>query len=72
MGERSLLDVLDAENELFSSSTQAATALGNTLIAAYRMKALAGDLLPALNISTGMLKVTPSDHEPLDEVTMPD
>ena len=72
MGERSLLDVLDAENELFSSSTQAATALGNTLIAAYRMKALAGDLLPSLDISTEMLKTTPADHEPLDHLTMPE
>ncbi len=71
MGQRSLLDVLDAENELFNSSTQAATALGNTLVAAYRMKALAGDLLPSLKISTEMLKTTPSDHEPLDHLTMP-
>ena len=31
LGERSLLDVLDAESELFNSSTQAATALGNRL-----------------------------------------
>ena len=72
MGERSLLDVLDAENELFNSSTQAATALGNTLIAAYRMKALAGDLLPSFNISTEALKTTPHDSEPLDQLTMPD
>lgn len=72
MGERSLLDVLYAENELFNSSTQAATALGNALIAAYRMKALAGDLLPSFNISTEMLKVTPNDHEPLDHLTMPE
>lgn len=72
LGERSLLDVLDAENELFNSSTQAATALGNTLIAAYRMKALAGDLLPSLGIKTDMLKVTPHDSEPLDQITMPE
>lgn len=72
MGQRSLLDVLDAENELFNSSTQAATALGNTLIAAYRMKALAGQLLPCLDISTEMLKTTPADHEPIDQITMPE
>jgi adhesin transport system outer membrane protein len=71
LGERSLLDVLDAENELFNSSTQAATALGNSLIAAYRMKALAGSLLPSFKISTEMLKVTPTDHEPLEQITMP-
>ncbi|MBP3731421.1 MAG: TolC family protein, partial [Mailhella sp.] len=72
LGERSLLDVLDAESELFNSSTQAATALGNSLIAAYRMKALAGALIPSFNISTEMIKVTPADHEPLDQITMPE
>ncbi|WP_298067886.1 TolC family outer membrane protein [uncultured Mailhella sp.] len=72
MGQRSLLDVLDAENELYSSSTQAATALGNTLIAAYRLKALASDLLPGFDISTDQLKVTPADHEPLDHLTLPE
>ncbi len=72
LGERSLLDVLDAESELFNSSTQAATALGNSLIAAYRMKALAGALIPSFGISTDMLKTTPADHEPLDKITMPE
>lgn len=71
LGQRSLLDVLDAENELFNSSSQAATANGNALIAAYRMKALTGELIPSLGISTGILKVTPSDHEPLDQINMP-
>ena len=71
LGERSLLDVLDAENELFNSASQAATANGNALIAAYRMKALTGELIPSFGISTGMIKVTPNDHEPLDSVTMP-
>ena len=63
--------MLDAESELFNSSTQAATALGNSLIAAYRMKALAGALIPSFNISTEMLKTTPADHEPLDMTSMP-
>ncbi len=67
MGERSLLDVLDAENELFNSSSQAITANGNALIAAYRMKALTGELIPSFDISTSILKVTPNDHEPLEE-----
>ena len=71
LGQRSLLDVLDAENELFNSSSQAATANGNALIAAYRLKALTGDLIPSFGISTGMLKVTPNDHEPLDSVKLP-
>ena len=72
MGQRSLLDVLDAENELFNSSSQACTASGNALIAAYRMKALTGELIPSFNIRTEILKVTPSDHEPLDKITMPE
>ena len=61
MGTRSLLDVLDAENELFNSSIQAATAWGNTLIAAYRMKALTSDLLPELGVDTSILKRTPGE-----------
>lgn len=71
LGERSLLDVLDAENELFNSSSQAVTARSNAIIAAYRMKALTGDLIPSFGISTGILKVTAHDHEPLDTVTLP-
>lgn len=72
LGERSLLDVLDAENELYNSSTQAATAHSNSLIAAYRMKALANALIPSFNISTEILKYTAHDHEPLDHVTLPE
>jgi adhesin transport system outer membrane protein len=71
LGQRSLLDVLDAENELFNSSSQAATANGNALIAAYRLKALTGELIPSFGIRSAILKVTPNDHEPLDSVTMP-
>lgn len=71
MGQRSLLDVLDAENELFNSSTQAATAWGNTMIAAYRMKALAGELLPGLGINPDILKAVPEDREPLDSISLP-
>ncbi len=50
LGKRSLLDVLDAENELYSSSTQAETARGNILVGAYRLCALTGNLLPMLSI----------------------
>jgi len=59
LGERSLLDVLDAENELYNSSTQAATAQGNVLVGAYRLLALAGDLLPDMNIDTEFLDYAP-------------
>ena len=71
LGQRSLLDVLDAESELLNSATQAATAHSNTLITAYRMKALAGELLADLGIDPELLKKTPEDTEPLDQVRVP-
>ncbi|WP_337617760.1 TolC family protein, partial [Desulfovibrio sp.] len=40
LGTRSLLDVLDSENELYNSASQAETARGNILVGAYRMCAL--------------------------------
>lgn len=58
-GQRSLLDVLDAESELFNSSVQAATAAGNILVGGYTLYALAGVLLPTLNIETKGLYETP-------------
>lgn len=59
MGKRSLLDVLDAENELYNSSTQAEMAKGNILIGAYRLCALTGNMLPLMNINTQMLQEAP-------------
>ena len=50
MGQRSLLDLLDAETELFNSSTQAATAKGNVLVNNYRLHALAGLMLPRMGV----------------------
>ena len=50
LGTRSLLDVLDSENELYNSASQAETARGNILVGAYRMCALAGDLLPRMGV----------------------
>lgn len=60
LGKRSLLDVLDAENELYSSSTQAETARGNILVGAYRLCALAGNLLPVMSIDTKPLYNNPA------------
>ncbi|MEG2172053.1 MAG: TolC family protein [Desulfovibrionaceae bacterium] len=59
-GQRSLRDVLDAESELFNTSVQAATAAGNILVGGYSLYALAGVLLPTLNIETKGLYETPS------------
>lgn len=57
--QRTLLDVLDAENELYNSATQAETAHGNILVGAYRLCALTGDLLKILNIDTKPLNLNP-------------
>lgn len=65
MGKRSLLDVLDAENELYNSSTQAETARGNILVGAYRLCALTGNLLPMLKIDLEPLSKNPP-RDPAD------
>ena len=63
LGQRSLLDVLDAENELFNSATEEATARGNEVVGAYRLYALAGEFLPKLGIDDKELYVSPRDKE---------
>lgn len=61
IGRRTLLDVLDSENELFSSSTSAETSRGNIIIGAYRLLALTGRLLPAMSIDQSGLDATPPE-----------
>lgn len=63
MGQRSLLDVLDSENELFNSSTQSVTMYSNVLVAEYRLHALTGAMLPDMKISTAELKKAPRAEE---------
>ena len=50
VGQRSLLDVLDAENELFVARGQLVTARINRLFAQYRIVALTGNLMPTLGV----------------------
>lgn len=50
LGQRSLLDVLDSENELFNSSMQLVTAEQNKITAQYRLLALGGELLKEFEI----------------------
>ena len=57
VGQRSLLDVLDAENELFSSSIQLVTAQQNVIAAKYRLLTLGGSLLSSLGIDRGNLAI---------------
>jgi adhesin transport system outer membrane protein len=50
VGQRSLLDLLDAENEYFQSAAQLLTTEVNEMIAIYRLLALSGELLASLNL----------------------
>lgn len=50
VGQRSLLDVLDAENELFNTQSQLVTAQMNVVIGGFRLLTLSGNILPALDI----------------------
>ena len=50
VGQRSLLDVLDSENELFQSSGQLITAKVNEIIAVYRLLTLSGCLLSSIGV----------------------
>lgn len=50
VGQRSLLDVLDSENELFQTSGQLVTAEVNEIVAVYRLLALSGCLLSSLDV----------------------
>ncbi len=64
LGQRSLLDVLDAESELFNSATEEATARGNEIVGAYRLYALAGEFLPKIGIDDKPLYVSPRESDP--------
>ncbi len=50
VAQRTLLDVLDAENELFVSKGQLVTAETNEILASYRILALGGTLLANLGV----------------------
>ncbi|XPV77408.1 MAG: TolC family outer membrane protein [Desulfovibrio sp.] len=51
IGQRSLLDVLDAENETFQSSSLLVTTQADHVVAYYRLLTLAGKLLSEVNIN---------------------
>lgn len=60
VAQRSLLDVLDSENEVFQSSNQLVTSTVNEQIAAYKLMALAGQLITALKVDPGLYTETAS------------
>lgn len=51
LGQRSLLDLLDAENEFFVARTNLVTAQLNEAFAVYRVLAVIGELLPNLELT---------------------
>ncbi|NCD35293.1 MAG: channel protein TolC [Spartobacteria bacterium] len=56
VAQRSLLDVLDSENEVFQSSSQLVTSSVNEHIAAYKLLALAGVLNDSLGVDPGLYR----------------
>jgi adhesin transport system outer membrane protein len=56
VAQRSLLDVLDSENEVFQSSSQLVTSSVNEQIAAYKLLALSGNLITALGVDPALYK----------------
>ena len=50
LGERSLLDILDAESELYNSETELLTARNNVVVGAWRIYGITGRLLPVWRI----------------------
>ncbi len=58
VGQRSLLDLLDAENELFSSSLQEVTARLNVIATQYRLLALEGKLIKSFEVEREALRAT--------------
>lgn len=64
LGNRTLLDVLDSESELYNSSTQLATAEGNILVGAYKLYGISGELLDNLGVEKSPLLVQPAADDP--------
>ena len=60
VGQRSLIDVLDTESELFNSASQLETAKGNVVVGGFRLLAFAGVLLDELGISAAALQTVPA------------
>jgi len=56
VAQRSLLDVLDSENEVFQSSNQLVTSRVNEQVAAYKLMALSGSLIMALGVDPATYK----------------
>ena len=62
-GERTLLDVLDAQNELFSAQSNMLTAYYTALFGDYQVLAERGSLLPSLNVALPASASVVSDQQ---------
>ena len=69
LGLRDLLDVLDAENQLFNARVALTTAASTELFAVYRSLAVAGALLDAVEVAPP--RETGSRHRPPDDASPP-
>ena len=56
--QRSLLDVLDIENDYFFAAGQQTMSQGDRVIAGYRLLALSGELLVSLGVNPASLRLT--------------
>ncbi len=68
IGQRSLLDLLDAENELFLARVALTTAEYTERFAAYRLLAVTGDLLASLDVAPPR-ETLDIERRPADEPT---
>ncbi|WP_095082006.1 TolC family outer membrane protein [Pseudomonas sp. Irchel s3h17] len=64
LGERTLLDLLDSENELFNASRRLAEIKNIQLFTQYRIKATMGELLKSQGVVAPMASVVQNDVKP--------
>ncbi|CAH0242726.1 TolC family outer membrane protein [Pseudomonas mediterranea] len=64
LGERTLLDLLDSENELFSASRRLAEIKNVQLFTQYRIKATMGELLKSQGVVAPLASVVQNDVKP--------
>lgn len=64
LGERTLLDLLDSENELFSASRRLAEIKNSQLLSQYRIKATLGQLLKSQGVVAPLASVVQNDVKP--------
>lgn len=64
LGERTLLDLLDSENELFTASRRLAEIKNIQLFTQYRIKATMGELLKSQGVVAPMASIVQNDVKP--------